>query len=420
MPIKRILKPLASLRLTIVCLSLGLILVFVGTLAQVHWGLYEVQSKFFRSFFIYWTPSGSHWRIPVFPGGWLIGGVLLANLIAGHATRFELSRKKIGIWLAHLGLIVLLAGQFLTEAFQQESFLRIEVGQTKNFTEDARKIELAVIDTTAADHDNVVSIPGSMLSGQGEIRPAQLPFAVRVKGYLPNSLPTKPGGGEAGALSASQGIGRQLSFAPVPVTAAMDSENRPAALLQIVTEKGLLGEWLVSTWLTQHPSVSRVQEWLGDGGDVSQPQTFAVNGHTYQLALRPVRYYKPYSLTLQEFRHDVYLGTAIPKNFSSRIHLTDPARGENRDVLIYMNNPLRYGGETFYQSSFEPGDRVSVLQVVRNPASTAPYAACILVTLGLVVQFLMHLFEFSRRRARQGAVPIGKGASAAASKEAGL
>ena len=89
----RIIKSLASLRLTVLCLALGLILVFGGTLAQVHLGLYEVQALYFRSLIIFWTPEGAHWKIPVFPGGWLIGGVLLINLIAGHVTRFKVSRK---------------------------------------------------------------------------------------------------------------------------------------------------------------------------------------------------------------------------------------------------------------------------------------------------------------------------------------
>jgi cytochrome c biogenesis protein ResB len=119
-----------------------------------------------------------------------------------------------------------------------------------------------------------------------------------------------------------------------------------------------------------------------------------------------VRYYKPYSITLLEFKHDIYPGTDIPSNFASKIHLRDLARGEDRDVLIRMNAPLRYGGETFYQASFEEGDRVSILQVVRNPAAITPYVACSLVAAGLIVQFLMHLSGFARKRAQQiNAVP---------------
>jgi hypothetical protein len=67
-------------------------------------------------------------------------------------------------------------------------------------------------------------------------------------------------------------------------------------------------------------------------------------------------------------------------------------------VLIYMNNPLRYSGLTFYQAGFENDDRTTVLQVVRNPSWLVPYIACALMTAGLAVQFGIHLFGFVRRR----------------------
>ncbi len=53
---------------------------------------------------------------------------------------------------------------------------------------------------------------------------------------------------------------------------------------------------------------------------------------------------KAFALTLLDFTHDRYAGTDIPKNFSSRVRLVDPERGENREVLISMNDPLRYRG----------------------------------------------------------------------------
>ena len=96
-----------SLRLTVVCLGLALGLVFLGTLAQVKLGLYIVQDQFFNSYFVWWKPEGGSFKIPVWPGGYLLGGVLLINLIAAHVKRFELSRKKFGIFVVHAGLILL-------------------------------------------------------------------------------------------------------------------------------------------------------------------------------------------------------------------------------------------------------------------------------------------------------------------------
>src|SRR4051812_46930951 len=108
MLLDRIIKFFTSLRLTVVCLCLGLVLVFFGTLAQVDMGLYQAQNDFFRSFFVLWGPKGGGWKIPVFPGGYLVGSVLLLNLVAAHIKRFSVSKKKIGIFLIHAGLILLL------------------------------------------------------------------------------------------------------------------------------------------------------------------------------------------------------------------------------------------------------------------------------------------------------------------------
>ena len=47
-------RVLASLRLTVVCLALGMLLVFLGTLAQVNFGIHGVQAHYFQSLFIYW------------------------------------------------------------------------------------------------------------------------------------------------------------------------------------------------------------------------------------------------------------------------------------------------------------------------------------------------------------------------------
>jgi cytochrome c biogenesis protein ResB len=72
--------------------------------------------------------------------------------------------------------------------------------------------------------------------------------------------------------------------------------------------------------------------------------------------MRLTRYYYPFSLTLLKATHDKYKGTEIPKNFSSRVRINNPGTGEARETVIYMNNPLRYGGQTFYQYQMSAGE----------------------------------------------------------------
>jgi hypothetical protein len=65
-----------------------------------------------------------------------------------------------------------------------------------------------------------------------------------------------------------------------------------------------------------------------------------------------------------------------------------------------MNEPMRYGGETFYQADFDKEtEKGTVLQVVRNPAWLIPYISCALVTLGMAVHFGLGLTSFLSRRA---------------------
>jgi hypothetical protein len=128
---------------------------------------------------------------------------------------------------------------------------------------------------------------------------------------------------------------------------------------------------------------------LSRGIDNAQKLTW--NKETFFLQIRPQRYYTDYQLTLKDFKHDLYPGTNKPKNFSSLLSLYDPESGLSRDVLIYMNHPLRYKGKTYYQASFGKNDTLSVLQVVENPSWLLPYLSSAIIALGLLIHFWMQI-----------------------------
>ena len=371
---------ITSLKLTIGCLVAAMVLIFAGTIAQVHLGIWEAQQRYFQSFVVWWPPEGRGFRIPIFPGGHLIGSVLLVNLIAAHAKRFQWNVRKLGIHLTHAGLIIMLAGGLFTDLFAVESHMRLSLGDTKNYSEDPRRMELAVIDTTDSELDQVTAIPEAILRRGGTIEHESLPFRIAVRHYYQNSrLQMAAETGGTMKPIANQGPGAQVVVESIPRATGMNDRDVVTAAVEIISPERSLGTWLVSDAL-------------------GAPQTFSSGGRTWQLAMRPARSYKPYSVTLQKFTHEKYPGTEIPKNFASRITLIDQDRAVNRNVLIYMNHPLRYGGETYYQAGFERDDRTSILQVVRNPSFLAPYIACIVVAAGLLVQFGYHLVGFSRRR----------------------
>jgi len=385
--LNKFLDLITSLKLTIVCLAAGMALIFAGTLAQVHLGIHEAQQRYFQSFFVWWPPEGRGIKFPIFPGGHLIGAVLLINLIAAHAKRFRWAWRKLGIHLTHAGLIIMLAGGLFTDLFAVESHMRLANGETKNYSENIGHDELAVVDITNPEFDQVTAIPESVLQHNHIIRHRSLPFQIVVRNFFQNSrLQVISEGDTIAQLLANRGPGAQVRVQPMPRATAPDDQNVVTAAIEIIpidraggAVQESLGTWLVSD-------------------ERGAPQRFSWMGKTWQLTMRPARYYKPYSVTLQKFTHEKYAGTEIPKNFASQIALIDPERSLNRDVLIYMNHPLRYRGETYYQAGFQKDDSATVLQVVHNPSFLAPYVACVIVAAGLLVQFGYHLVGFARRR----------------------
>ena len=374
---------IVSLKLTVALLVFGMLLVFAATLDQVNLGIWAVQEKYFRSFIIY-TRAGD-FALPIFPGGYLIGGLLLINLVAAHVYRFAFAWRKTGIIFAHAGLILLLVGELLSGLWQRDYSMRLSEGESKNYAESFRDNELAIIDTTDAKLDHVVAIPEQLLARKTPVQHPKLPFRIIPKTYYPNSvLQARPKDGPA--AQATAGFGTSILAAPQPMIYKPDEHNLPTAFVELVAPDQSLGTWLVSTQLVM-------------------PQEFDYGGRHWKLLLRTARVYQPFTLTLQKFSHDRYAGTDIPKNFSSRLRLTTPDGRDDRDVLIYMNNPLRYAGLTFYQAGFENNDRTTILEVVRNPSWLLPYVACALIALGLVVQFGIHLVGFVGRRRAANLTP---------------
>lgn len=368
---------LTSLKLTIVCLALLMLLVVACTLAQVQLGTVAAVDLYMRSFLVWWQVPGTSWSIAIFPGGATVGLVLMLNLAAAQGQRLERTWKKAGIWIVHAGLILLFVGEFITGVFQVETQLAIEEGQTVNYVEAPRQQELAVIDVTDPAWDVVHSVPESLLADGGVVPLPGTPVALRVRRYWENAQLAMPGPGFQPV--ANMGVGAGVMVQALRPVHSDDRSNVPAAVIEPVAGGRSYGFWLVS-------------------GQLGAPQQFVHEGRTYSLAMRPRRQYLPYSMTLKKFSHDVYEGTNIPKNFSSLVHLSNPGKGEARDVLIFMNQPLRYGGKAFYQASFGKNDTLSILQVVENPGWLLPYISCVLVGVGLMVHFGISLRRALRRR----------------------
>lgn len=369
-------KFLKSIQFTIVLLALLMALVLLCTLAQVEMGTAGAVNAYMRSFIVWRQFTGLPFPLPVFPGAALVGLFLTINLVA-KTLDIPRTLAKSGLLLVHVGLVVLFAGEFVAGMMQVDTNMSIEVGQTVNYVQSYKNFELAVIDVTDPTWDEVYSIPDTALSRGGAIAIPGTPLTVNVKKYFANAeLSNLPAGQTSPATA---GIGPGVLVVEQPTVTAESEMNQASAFVEPTAGGRSYGVWLASA-------------------AIGAPQAFTHEGHTYQLAMRLRRFYLPYAFTLKQFRHDVYPGTDIPKNFSSLVQVVNPSQKENREVLIYMNQPLRYEGKTFYQASFGKNDTLSVLSVVENPGWLLPYVSCVLVSIGLLVHFAIVLRRSLKRR----------------------
>ena len=430
--LKKVGQALASLRLTVVLFVLSMFLVFTGTLAMRDSGLWTALYGYFRCW-IAWIPlqvfvpfgqvffgMPMNLRVPggfYYPGGWLLGTALLINLVAAHALRFKFLKradrsfllqraaatdstaktillrimdfvlfriawKRSGILMIHSGLVILMLGEFITGKFASEALMPIVIGESANYLQNSDRVELAFLHDDPSDpgKEHVIVVSDQMLRKNGVIDDERLPFKVEIIRFIANADVRKRTAGED--APATRGVGADAVLEEQPQNVGADSNQQtdmPGAYVKLSDKKSgaSLGTYLLWVYLGE-------QE-IGSGS----------NG--YRMDLRYKRSYQPYQIYLEEFHHDVYPGTEIPKNFSSRVRLI-PDEGESREVVIYMNNPLRYEKQTFYQASTLKGDAGTVLQVVQNPGAEMPYIACALVCLGMLVHFGLHLGSFLERR----------------------
>lgn len=315
------------------------------------------------------------------------GGLAALVLLAGCAMLFG---KRCGIVLMHAGVGLLMVGELIVGLQAVEGHMRIEEGQSVNFVEHSRAWELAIVDPSDPNHDDVLVIPADRLRGGGTIQHQLLPFDVSVVEFFTNSELRKVEGDEDNLATAGTGL-TMMAQERAPVSGTEREVDLPSSYVTF-THQGSgqsLGTYLLSLQQSYQGVVERVP----------------LEGKTYDVSLRYKRTYKPYSIGLIDFRYDKYLGTNKAKNFSSDVRLIDPARGVDRHVKIWMNNPLRYAGETFYQSGYDanPETRaeITVLQVVSNWGWMVPYVSCMLVGTGMLAHFMLVLLRFLKRRSER-------------------
>lgn len=352
---------LSSIQLTVSLLFMLFSLILFATFAQVDYGIFEANERYFMTWFV-WMES-----IPIFLGGYSLGTLMVINLLLSHATRFKWQRRYLGLFLIHFGLIVLIVGSGITRLLGHEMQIAIKEGQTIQHVLFPSQFELVVIDTGAQPGRDLVYSHSLAALAQGISFQS---WHIQSTQQLDNAIINQRG---IPSLRFDQ-LGQWYKLIGLPKTYEMDKRNVPGLVVTVTTPD-------------HH---QRLILWGGS----AVYQTLDADGR-YVINLRPKRTYLPFSIRLNDFIKDNYQGTKTAKRFVSNVTVTTPEGSV--PFTIQMNQPLRFNGYTFFQSSFTEDEATSVFQVVKNPSWLAPYIASLLITAGLFLQMIEGIRKGRRR-----------------------
>lgn len=314
----------------------------------------------------------------------LTQGAAVASVLLGGC--WVVFGKRSGVVVLHAGIGLLMFYELHVAMTAVETQMQMEENETTNFVQDIRTFELAVIDKTKAGEEQVTAIPRSMIAEKKVIDLPSAPFRVQIDRVLQNSHLRAASSRDKNPATA--GLGKEWFAEPKKAGSGTDMDSKvdmaAAYVTLISTSDGKpMGTYLVGTLLSMSGETDSIR----------------VGEQTFELSLRPKRYYKPFQFRLKDVRKEDYIGTSTPRSYASTVRIIDPTRNVDEEKTIWMNNPLRFANETFYQSGYTNvgGVEHTTLSVVANSGWMMPYVACMLVSLGMLAHFLIMLVRFLMR-----------------------
>lgn len=370
------LRAAGSYAVTIATLFFLLALTFLGTLEQVEHGLYVTQQKYFNSLFLVHQFGDTPIAVPL-PGVYLLLIVLAVNLTCGALIRLPRAWTHAGVWIAHAGILVLLAGGYVTFKSSIDGHLTLYEQEASDEFLSYSEWEITIVQAGDA---RARVIPGSAFS---HLRPGQtsvfqsedLPFSFTIAEFAPNST-----------LTRAQGEGRAVN----------------GMTLQKLERDPEQARNIAGAYVTIRETASGAEQEGILWGMSRAPFQARIGNQTWSFTLQKRRWKLPFQVRLDKFSRELYPGTNMPRAFSSDVTVTEG--GAAQKYHISMNKPLRYRGYTLFQASWGPQNArpneplYSSLAVVRNPADQWPLYACIIITVGLLFHFGLRLMAYLQRQ----------------------
>ncbi|MFM8270553.1 MAG: cytochrome c biogenesis protein ResB [Pseudomonadota bacterium] len=164
-------------------------------------------------------------------------------------------------------------------------------------------------------------------------------------------------------------------------SAVFDEEPRSVEVLQGADEPYLTA---IKLKVGKTPSF-----WLLEG----MAKSLAIGSMDLLIQYNRDRMQLPFSLYLDKFTMGTNPGTNTAASFVSDVIVKDPKANTDKNAVISMNEPLKYGGYYFYQASYQlsPGQpAVSVFAVNHDPGRFLKYLGSLVMVFGIGLMFYMN------------------------------
>lgn len=370
----------ASYGFAVVVLIFLTILTLFGTLEQTTSSLFDVQNKYFNSFFLVHDLFG---KIPIpLPGVYLLSGLLFINILFGAIIRVPKEWKRPGMLIAHGGILYMLIAGFVTFHYSTSGHMTLYPQDKSAEYQSYYDWEIVISELKDGFYGKSYVIGDEQFSDMKatesrEFKHPDLPFDLMLENFNLNCTP-------APSTDGTGVDGLRL----VPREPEMMAEQNVAGAYAMVMDK----------------EAKQAQNGILYGFSMT-PWIVTVKGQDYAIDLRHRTWELPFTITLDQFIRDLHPRTGMAANFESVVTKTDGA--VDRKVNIRMNEPLRYDGYTLFQSGWGPqnagpGERLfSTFSVVNNPADQWPLYSCLVISAGLLIHFLQKLYSYLRAENRR-------------------
>ena len=143
----------------------------------------------------------------------------------------------------------------------------------------------------------------------------------------------------------------------------------------------------------------KIVKLLGGGmrsNIVGEPETIKIGDIKVTLQWGSKDIHLPFYIYLKDFILKRYPGSMRPSSYESLVVVKDPQHNKEFEYKIYMNHTLEYGGYKFFQSSYDPDEKGTVLSVNHDPGKIPTYIGYIMLALGLFLNLLNPYSRFGR------------------------